>query len=160
MKRKLAPDAERLARHLVAVVADIRTLVPELEDLHVIATERTRRGEQVRRQAPGPRPPSESAENAKRDRDTLASGDLRAAAVEKRIDAAAASLRTEIRTAIRLLHAGEGPDNTLRGSLLGAGDGTGARGELRRLQSAQRRREERGEYTAHRTWPQPSGLGG
>ncbi len=143
-KRRPPAEASNLERSLLAVAAAARGMAPHCEDLHVLATEHPKKGDQTRRSPPGPRDP--------------ASGDPRAKAAMKSIDARCRSLLTAIGDADALLHSGAAPE-ALRGSLLGGGDGSGVRAELGRLRAAQRRRRERGEYVPHRDWPQPSGSG-
>lgn len=83
-------------------------------------------------------------------------GDPRAKQALRELDRTAAAFLASAQQARNLFVGGSGADTSLRGTLLGGEDGSGAESEMERLRAAQRRRREAGIYTPASTEPQPN----
>lgn len=83
-------------------------------------------------------------------------GDPRAKHALRELDRTAASFLASAQQARNLFVGGSGANTGLRGTLLGAEDGSGAEREMQDILAAKRRRRERGESLHASTEPQPN----
>lgn len=136
-------DVGELRRRLIATSTVTRSVLAHLDDLASLAYEQT----------VGERTGGSATSDGHAHTST---GDRRAKVALGELDHAVTVMAKALGAAERVVTSGPGADETLRGTMLGTGDGTHPADTLRGLRAAQDRRRERGEYTPTQVVDQPS----